>query len=144
MLANSLIGAVDILLLFFLQAKLPIAGIPDRLLGIALFAMHIGGIIGAKLILKFKKQSYRLIFMIAACLVAVGMLLEHTGSGVIMVAGGFIAALADDALQVRTNTKLQMMFPSDRRATLISIESFTFSMIMIVLSPLAGWFFSFW
>ena len=55
-----------------------------------------------------------------------------------------LSALADDALQVRTNTRLQDMFPSEQRATLISIESFTFSIIMIVLSPLAGWFFSFW
>lgn len=61
-----------------------------------------------------------------------------------MTAGGFIAALADDALQVRTNTRLQSMFPSGQRATLISMESFTFSIIMMVLSPLAGYFFSFW
>ena len=62
----------------------------------------------------------------------------------LMTAGGFIAALADDALQVRTNTRLQAVFPSEQRATLISIECFTFSIIMIVLSPLAGFFFSIW
>ena len=39
---------------------------------------------------------------------------------------------------------LQDMFPSEQRATLTSIESFSFSVIMIVLSPLAGFFFSFW
>ena len=50
----------------------------------------------------------------------------------------------DDALQVRTNTRLQAMFPSEQRATLISIECFSFSIIMIVLSPLAGFFFSVW
>ena len=61
-----------------------------------------------------------------------------------MAAGGFVSAFGDDALQVRTNTLLQDMFPSEQRATLISMESFTFSMIMIVLSPLAGVLFSFW
>ena len=73
-----------------------------------------------------------------------GILLEHTGVSLLMTAGGFIAALADDALQVRTNTRLQAVFPSEQRATLISIECFTFSIIMIVLSPLAGFFFSIW
>ena len=58
--------------------------------------------------------------------------------------GGFAAALSDDALQVRTNKILQDMFPSEQRATLVSIESFTFSMIMILLSPLAGILFSHW
>ena len=144
MMANSLIGAADILLLFFLQAKLPAAGIPDGWLGPALFAMELGGILGAKLILKFKKHSYRTVFTAAAALILGGILLEHTGIVLLMAAGGFIAALADDALQVRTNTRLQAMFPSEQRATLISIECFTFSIIMIVLSPLAGFFFSFW
>ncbi len=105
MFANSLVGAVDILLLFFLQAKLPEAGI---------------------------------------FLVLCGVLAEHSGMYLIMVIGGFIAALSDDALQVRTNRILQDMFPSEQRATLISMESFTFSVIMIVLSPLAGILFSHW
>lgn len=144
MFANSLVGAADILLLFFLQARLPEAGVPGGMLGPALFIMQIGGMIGAKLILRFKKVGYRAVFAAAAGLVILGVLLEHTGVGLLMTAGGAIAAFADDALQVRTNTRLQMMFPSDRRATLISIECFTFSVIMIVLSPLAGWFFSVW
>lgn len=73
-----------------------------------------------------------------------GVLAEHSGRYLLMTAGGFAAALSDDALQVRTNTILQDMFPSEQRATLISMESFTFSMIMIVLSPLAGVLFSHW
>ena len=106
--------------------------------------MQIGGILGARIILKFRKQSYRDIFIAAAILVLAGILLEHTGIYLWMTAGGFIAAMADDALQVRTNAKLQVMFPSDQRATLISIECFTFSVIMIILSPLGGCFFSVW
>lgn len=144
MFCNSLAGTIDTLLLFFLQAKLPEAGIPRWALGFALFFMEMGGILGAKLILRCKKMRYRNMFMIAALLVLCGVFLEHSGMYLVMTAGGFIAAFSDDALQVRTNTLLQDMFPSKQRATLISIESFTFSMIMIVLSPLAGILFSHW
>lgn len=144
MFCNSLVGAVDILLLFFLQAKLPEVGMPNWALGFALFFMEMGGILGAKLILKCKRLRYRSVFTITALLVLGGVFIEHSGMYLIMTAGGFIAALSDDALQVRTNTILQDMFPSEQRATLISIESFTFSMIMIVLSPLAGVLFSHW
>lgn len=144
MFCNSLVGAADILLLFFLQAKLPQAGMSDSVLGFALLFMELGGIFGAKMILKCRKLRFRSVFAITALLVFCGMLAEHSGSYMLMTAGGFIAALADDALQVRTNTVLQGMFPSEQRATLISIESFTFSMIMIVLSPLAGIWFSSW
>ncbi|RKI91389.1 MFS transporter [Parablautia intestinalis] len=144
MLSNSLVGAVDILLLFFLQAKLPKAGVPDGALGFALFFMEMGGVLGARMILKCKKLRYKNVFAATALFVLLGVLLEHSGVYMVMMLGGFLAAFSDDALQVRTNTILQDMFPSKQRATLISIESFTFSMIMIVLSPLAGVVFSWW
>ncbi len=144
MFCNSMVGAIDVLLLFFLQAKLPKAGMPGHVLGFALFFMQLGGIFGARLILRCKKLRYRSVFAITASLVLCGVLAEHSGRYLLMTAGGFAAALSDDALQVRTNTILQDMFPSEQRATLISMESFTFSMIMIVLSPLAGVLFSHW
>lgn len=144
MFTNSFVGALDILLLFFLQAKLPMAGIPNWALGLALLFLQMGGIVGARLILLAKKVRYRVIFALAVTVILSGIALEHTGLYLLMTLGGFMASMADDALQVRTNTRLQDMFPSEQRATLISIESFTFSVLMIVLSPLAGLFFSWW
>lgn len=144
MFCNSFVGTVDILLLFFLQAKLSTTGISDYILGIALFIMECGGIFGAKVILKIKGFRYRNVFAVAATLVLFGVVLEHSGVYFIMTLGGFIAAFSDDALQVRTNAILQDMFPSEQRATLISIESFTFSVLMILMSPLAGILFSRW
>lgn len=144
MLCNSFVGAIDILLLFFLQAKLPESGISKWWLGFALLFMEMGGIVGSRLILKVPKIKYKWIFAITLLLVLAGLLTEHSGVCWIMTLGGFVAAVGDDALQVRTNAILQDMFPSEQRATLTSIESFSFSVIMIVLSPLAGFFFTFW
>lgn len=144
MLCNSFVGAVDILLLFYLQAKLVERDIPLWLLGPALLFMEIGGIVGSRLILKFPRVRYRHIFVAAVLMVAAGVLFEHSPFYWIMAIGGFIAALGDDALQVRTNARLQDMFPSEQRATLTSADSFSFSVIMIVLTPLAGYFFSIW
>lgn len=144
MLCNSFVGAVDILLLFFLQAKLPEKGIPEWGLGIALLFMEMGGIVGSRLILKLPKISYKWIFAISTSLVLTGFIAEHSPLYWVMALGGFISAVGDDALQVRTNAILQDMFPSEQRATLTSVESFSFSVIMIVLSPLAGFVFTYW
>ena len=144
MMCNSLVGALDILLLFFLQAKLPERGIPQWALGPALLVMETGGILGSKLILRFPKAKYKAVFAVTTSLVLTGLFAEHSASYIIMALGGFIAATGDDALQVRTNAKLQKMFPSEQRATLTSVESFSFSVIMIVLSPLAGFIFTYW
>lgn len=144
MFCNSLVGAADTLLLFFLQAKLLMASMPEWALGMALLFMELGGILGSGLILKCGKVRYRRVLLCMIFLVSAGVCMEHSGSYLVMTAGGFLAALGDDALQVRTNTVLQDMFPSEQRATLLSVESFTFSVIMVVLSPLAGALFSWW
>lgn len=143
MLCNSLVGAADILLLFFLQAKLQ-EKLPQWWLGFALLFMELGGIVGSKLILRLSKLSYKGAFAAAALLVAAGIFAEHSAAWVVAVLGGFLAAAGDDALQVRTNAVLQDMFLSEQRATLTSAESFSFSLIMIVLSPLAGFAFTYW
>lgn len=144
MFCNSFVGAIDILLLFFLQAKLPQAGLSGLPLGLALFTMQLGGVAGAKLILYLDKMPYRRLFAATSFMVISGILIEHTGISYFYVLAGFITSLADDALQIRTDRKLQDMFPSEQRATLISIESFSFSVIMLVLSPLAGILFTNW
>ena len=44
----------------------------------------------------------------------------------------------EDFLEVRTDILLNDMIPSEQRATLISVNSFTFSLVMIVMSTLMG------
>ncbi|MDE7429137.1 MAG: MFS transporter [Lachnospiraceae bacterium] len=143
MLCNSFVGAVDILLLFFLQAKLQ-GKLPECWLGFALLFMEMGGIAGSKLILQFPKLKFKSVFVVTVLFVFTGVLAEHSSIWPVMTLGGFLAAVGDDAMQVRTNAILQDMFPSEQRATLTSVESFSFSVIMIVLSPLAGIVFTYW
>ena len=45
---------------------------------------------------------------------------------------------SDDFVEVRTDIILNEMIPSEQRATLISVNSFMFSLIMIVMSTLMG------
>ncbi|MCQ2467024.1 MAG: MFS transporter [Clostridia bacterium] len=144
MFFNSLVGAFDILLLFFIQAKFPEIGVKGLALGAVLFTMHIGGILGSKVTLLLKKIPYIILYLLCLTTIIAGILIEHSSLWYLMTLGGFISAFADDALQIRTNSILQNMFPSEQRATLISIDSFIFSLIMIVLSPIAGFFFAAW
>ncbi len=144
MFCNCLVGTLDILLLFFLQAKLMEKGLSGYGLGMALLFMELGGVLGAKLTLKVNNMRYWTLFVLCAMMVIGGIVAEHSPYLIVMVLGGFLSSMGDDALQVRTNTKIQGSIPSEQRATLISIESFMFSVIMIVLSPLAGMFFTIW
>jgi len=139
---NALIGAVDTLLLFFLQAKLPMTGIKDWVLGPLLFIMSMGGVLGAFLSVKIRNWPIIRIFMLSLAVVTAGFLANFTGVAWIMTAGGFMAAFADDLIQIRSDVELNALVPPAQRATLISVNSWCFSVVMIVMSPLAGVIFS--
>ena len=66
-------------------------------------------------------------------------LMSFTGLPALMVFGGFVGSFSDDFLEVRTDILLNDMIPFKQRATLMSVNSFVFSMIMIVLSTVFGW-----
>ena len=139
MLVNALIGAVSTLVLFFLQAKLPLIGMNSALLGPALFVMGLGAALGSRMTAYFHNYRYRAILLFGTIGVLFAFLMSFTGLPVLMVFGGFIGSLSDDFLEVRTDILLNDMIPSRQRATLMSVNSFVFSMIMIVLSTVFGW-----
>ena len=139
---NALVGGIDVLLLFFLQAKLPMTGIPDWTLGPLLFIMSMGGILGALAARKVKKVTLGKLFIFCISLALIGLASEFTGIWYLMTLGGFATAFADDLIQIRSDIALNQMVPAEQRATLISVNSFCFSVLMIVMSPLAGFVFS--
>ena len=141
-LLNAAVGAAATLLRFFLQARLTEKGLPDAMLGPALFFMGLGGAAGARLILHCKSWSYGRVFAVSAIEVAGCVAAALLPVPAVMVAGGFLSALCDNFLQVRSDVRLNEMVPAGQRATLISVSSLCFSGVMIVLSPLFGMVFS--
>lgn len=138
---NALIGAVATLMLFFLRAKFPLVGLPNLLLGPALFLMGLGAALDSKLVSAFSHKKYVNILAFSTFGIALAMISMFTGNPYVMCVGGFVASFSDDFLEVRTDIVLNHMIPSEQRATLVSICSFTFSIVMFFLSPIMGWLF---
>lgn len=138
MVINEIIGAVSTLVLFFLQAKLPLAGLNDALLGPSLFVMGLGAAFGAKAAGFFLKWKYKKYIIISCIGVAFAFAMVFTELPYIMILGGFAGSFFDDFIEVRTDIILNEMIPSEQRATLISVNSFMFSLVMIVMSTLMG------
>ena len=142
MLWNSLCGAVVILTVYFLQARLPEVGIEGVLLGPVLFVISLGGTVRAKLVLYVQKWKYWKVSVVCVTGIIIGFVCRISSLPVLMCLGGFILNVWDDLLQVHTDVILNERFPSPQRATLVSVESLCFSIVMIVLSPIMGWMFS--
>lgn len=140
-LLNAAVGALATLLRFFLQARLTEVGMAGGLLGPALFIIGMGGAVGARFAAKLRGWRYRRVWLLTAVgtLLCTGLSLLH--SWYLMLACGFCAALLDDLLEVCTDVRLNAAVPSAQRATLISVASLCFSLVMIGLSPALGWLF---
>ena len=52
--------------------------------------------------------------------------------------GGALAQLVFSVLELRVDAALNDAFPSDQRATLVSVNSMAYSLLMIAASPAAG------
>ena len=139
MVINAIIGAVSTLVLFFLQAKLPLAGLNQVMLGPVLFAMGLGAALGSRATSLVPSVSYNKVVLISSLIVIVSCLMAFTKSPAFMNCGGFVGAFADDFLEVRTDVLINEMISSEQRATLISVNLFIFSIVMIVLSTWMGW-----
>lgn len=138
---NALCGVFAVLLSFFLQPYLTENGIDGIYLGIALFIISLGGAFGSKYSVLTSKISYPGILILSVMTITLCFLLVFTKLPPVMILCGFIASFFDDIIEIRSNTALNEIIPEDERATLISVNSFTYSLFMIIMSPVIGWLF---
>ena len=139
---NASIGAVATLIVFFLQAKLPDLGLASLWLGPALFIVGLGFVLGAKTAEHFQRFSYRKLGLICGICICVAFASVFSGNILVLMLGGFVGGFADSLIEVKSDVVINEMIPTNQRATLMSINSFAFSCVMIVLAPIFGWLFS--
>ncbi|EFB75784.1 hypothetical protein SUBVAR_05559 [Subdoligranulum variabile DSM 15176] len=142
MLGNALVGSVATMLLYLLQARLPVMGIPDGLLGPVLFLLGLSGTLGLQIARLTGRLRYRLVVVLCGTGVLTGTLLAATSWLPAVLAGGFLAGTLDDLMDVCSDVILNEMIPSSRRATLVSVSSLVFSFVMLAVAPLLGALFS--
>lgn len=139
MLFNAVVGAAATLLGFILQGRLYADGAGAGL-GPLLLVAALGGAAGSKLAPWLGRLRYGVAATLSVAGVACGIALVLSGQYVLMALGGFLVATMDDALQLVSDNLLNGRIPSDRRATLVSVSSMTFSLVMVLLSPWIGQF----
>lgn len=142
MLGNALVGSVATMLLYLLQARLPVMGVPDGWLGPVLFLLGLSGTLGLQISRLTGRLRYRLVVVLCGTGVLTGTLLAATSWLPAVLAGGFLAGTLGDLMDVCSDVILNEMVPSSRRATLVSVSSLVFSFAMLAVAPLLGALFS--
>lgn len=136
-LAGGFAGVPIYLTFMYSQQHLLDGGLPPLFLGAALMALRLGGVGGMALGARVKIRLFPCVLWCALCC-AGGTLLAGSLSWPIALLGGILAQGFDSLLDIRLDASLNEDFPSDQRATLVSVSSMVYSLLMIAFSPLSG------
>ena len=142
MVRNALVGVCATLTGFYLQERVEAAVTVPALLGPALFILGLGGGLAGLLTGRLDRLPYPKAVALTGGGVLLCALAARGRHLPVLMASGLLAGLLDDSLELVSDKKLNDRFPSAQRATLISVSSMIFSVFMIPLSPLFGWWFS--
>ena len=142
MFCNAGIGSVATMLLYLLQARLPEIGLPTGWLGPVLFLLGLSSMLGLQFVRFAGRLHYRSLALLCGGGILIGTYMASTSLLPAVLTGAFLAGALDDILDVRSDVRLNEMVPSCQRATLVSVSSLVFSLVMLVVAPLLGALFS--
>lgn len=137
--AGALIDLPAFLTLMYLQQRLTDIGLPTAWLGAVLMLCEVGYPLGCWLGGRLRPR--RLGGLYALCMAGCGLCTLAMGTAPLAgaIAGGAGFAMFGTIWSLHARKRLNDWFPSDRRATLISVESMAYSLLMIPASPITGW-----
>ena len=139
MLADGLIGLPGYLTLMFLQQRPHELGMDSVWLGIPVMCLSLSRMFGVFIGERLKSIQLRRLYTVCALLVGAGTVCAGTAPVVPAVFGAMTASGAMDAWVLHLQKYLNERFPSDRRATLVSVNMMAYSMLMVLASPFVGW-----
>jgi len=123
----------------YAQAVFSDRGLSNGQIGVLFGSMSIaiaaGTAVGGQLAGGFARQ-----WALLAAVTGAGVMLIGAGTVALAIPAFVAAQFASGVIETRLSGWYNAQLPSAQRATVLSIESWLFSCLMIVLFPLAGWF----
>lgn len=138
-LSSAVISVPSYLTKMFLQQRLIELGWSTSLLFLPLLLGGLACVLGTEVGRRLHPHSFRRLFAVCALLCGIGTL----GVGMAPAWGSILCMmLVQGALEVwflHEGQRLNDAIPSDQRATIISVDSMMYSVLMIPASPFIGW-----
>lgn len=135
--ADAAIGVPVFLSFMYLQQHLIDAGMQEVFLGVALLLIRLSGTAGVMFGSRIKMQLFRCIVLCGVCC-GLGTIFAGIGWWPISIFGAMVTEFFCYCSNVRVDAAVNGDFPSDQRATLVSVGSMMYSMLMIVASAFSG------
>ena len=136
--SSALISVPSYLTKMFLQQRLIELGWPTELLFLPLLLGGLACVAGTEIGRRVRCRSMRRLYTACALLCGVGTLLVGAAPAWGGILGMMLVQGVLEVYLLHESQKLNDAIPSDQRATLISVDSMAYSLLMIPASPLVG------
>ena len=122
----------------FVQQRLVELGWPTALLFVPMLLSGLASMLGVEAARRLHPKSLRRFYAVCALLCGGGCALVGAAPVLGCIFGCMLVQGVIDAYLLHEDQKLNDVIPSDQRATLISVDSMVYSLLMIPASPLVG------
>lgn len=139
MLADGFVTLPSYLTVMFLQQRLSELGVPTLWLGLPIMCISLADMAGLTAGEKLQPKGIWGLYAVTALCVGCGVLGTGCLPVIPAVLGAMLAAGAMSVWMLHLQNHLNALYPSDRRATLVSVNMMAYSVLMVIASPAVGW-----
>ena len=137
LLADAAVACPCYLILMFLQEHLVNCGWPKSFIGIPMVVIPLAGAIGTKAAGK-SKSGLRRALLFCGVFSGIGTCLVGSNVLVVVLLGACIQRMCEGFSEITVSENVNRDFSSDYRATLVSVGSMCYSLLMVAASPITG------
>lgn len=135
--ADAALGCPCYLIMMYLQEHLVNCGWPKSFIGIPMVVIPLAGALGTRIAAK-NKSSLPKALLLCGVISGIGTCLVGSDALVIILVGACAQRVCEGFTEIAVSENVNRDFSSDYRATLVSVGSMCYSVLMIAASPATG------
>ena len=135
--ADAALGCPCYLIMMYLQEHLVNCGWPKSFIGIPLVVIPLAGALGTRIAAKNENRLSRAL-LVCGIISGIGTCLVGSNVLIVVLIGACVVRMCEGFSEITVSENVNREFSSDYRATLVSVGSMCYSVLMVAASPVTG------
>ena len=135
--ADAALGCPCYLIMMYLQEHLVNCGWPKSFIGIPLVVIPLAGALGTRIAAK-NRSRLSIALLLCGIISGIGTCLVGSNVLIVVLIGACVVRMCEGFSEITVSENVNREFSSDYRATLVSVGSMCYSVLMVAASPVTG------
>lgn len=135
--ADAALGCPCYLIMMYLQEHLVNCGWPKSFIGIPLVVIPLAGALGTRIAAKNRSRLSKAL-LLCGIISGIGTCLVGSNVLIVVLIGACVVRMCEGFSEITVSENVNREFSSDYRATLVSVGSMCYSVLMVAASPVTG------